>query len=85
SGIIFEAMASGMPVIASKIPCIPDQVEDGKTGILCRQDDVEAFANAANMLVKDGKKRKLMGRRGHEKIKAFAWNRIINNRIQLEG
>ena len=27
-----EAMASEIPVVASKIPCIPDLIDDGKTG-----------------------------------------------------
>lgn len=49
-----EAMACGLPVIAVQASSIPEIVEDGVTGILCRQDDILMFANAARTLAHDG-------------------------------
>lgn len=49
-----EAMACGLPVIAVQASSIPEIVGDGVTGILCRQDDVVMFANAARTLAHDG-------------------------------
>lgn len=49
-----EALACGLPVIAVQASSIPEIVEDGVTGILCRQDDVVMFANAARTLAHDG-------------------------------
>lgn len=43
---IIEAMASGLPIIASNVGGIPDQVEDGVNGILVDAGRVDQLANA---------------------------------------
>lgn len=48
-----EAMACGLPVIATRGSSLTEVVEDGVTGILCPQDDVDAFASAARELAGD--------------------------------
>lgn len=48
-----EAMACGLPVIATRGSSLQEVVDDGVTGILCSQDDVRAFAAATRMLAGD--------------------------------
>lgn len=48
-----EAMASGVPVVASRIGGIPEVVVDGKTGFLCEMGDVRGMAEAAVGLLGD--------------------------------
>jgi glycosyltransferase involved in cell wall biosynthesis len=48
-----EAQACGLPVIATECSSLPEVVEQGVTGILCPQDDVAAFADAAQRLSAD--------------------------------
>ncbi len=48
-----EAMASGVPVIASRIGGIPEVVTDGETGYLCQLGDTAGMANAALTLLKN--------------------------------
>jgi glycosyltransferase involved in cell wall biosynthesis len=48
--VAIEAMACGLPVIATRGSSLVDIVRDGVTGILCPQDDVRAFAAAATEL-----------------------------------
>ncbi|OBB29006.1 hypothetical protein A5762_00385 [Mycolicibacterium elephantis] len=43
---LMEAMATGLPVIASKISGIPELVEDGVSGILVPEKDPRALARA---------------------------------------
>jgi glycosyltransferase involved in cell wall biosynthesis len=46
-----EAMACGLPVIATRATSLPEVLEQGVTGLLCTQDDERAFAAAARRLV----------------------------------
>jgi len=48
--VALEAQACGLPVIATHGSALPEVVEDKVTGLLCPQDDVRAFVNAARKL-----------------------------------
>ena len=48
-----EAMASGVPVIASAVGGLPEVIPDGEVGFLCPLGDVEAMAAAARRLFDD--------------------------------
>ena len=48
-----EALASGVPVIASRVGGLPEVVRDGETGWLLPVGDVEAMAEAAIALLRD--------------------------------
>jgi glycosyltransferase involved in cell wall biosynthesis len=45
-----EAMACGLPVIASHTSSLAEIVDDGATGILCKMNDVAAFATAVRRI-----------------------------------
>jgi N-acetyl-alpha-D-glucosaminyl L-malate synthase BshA len=49
-----EAMASGVPVVGSTSGGLPEVVEDGRSGYLRDEDDVEAMTVAALALLRDG-------------------------------
>lgn len=51
--VAIEAMACGLPVIATHGTALAEAVADAKTGFLCPQDDVGAFADAARKLAGD--------------------------------
>ena len=48
-----EAMACGVPVIASRIGGLPELVVDGETGFLCELGDLEGYTDAADRLLRD--------------------------------
>jgi glycosyltransferase involved in cell wall biosynthesis len=48
-----EAMACGTPVVASRVGGLPEVIEDGRTGFLCDEDDVEAMARRGVELLTD--------------------------------
>ncbi|CAN7460990.1 glycosyltransferase family 4 protein [Pseudoxanthomonas sp. LjRoot143] len=55
-----EAMACGLPVIATDAASIPEVVEADVSGILCRQDDVQAFVAAARRLASSARLLRMM-------------------------
>jgi glycosyltransferase involved in cell wall biosynthesis len=50
---IMEAMATGLPVVATQVGSIPELVADGRTGLLVKPGDVADLARAIGTLVAD--------------------------------
>ncbi|MBN2052430.1 glycosyltransferase family 4 protein [Candidatus Woesearchaeota archaeon] len=75
-GVVMEAMSYGVPCVTSNIPCIPDLIDNGKSGFLCSKDDVNEFARRIKELF-NNKKRNDFSRASLQKIKSFEWNKVI--------
>jgi glycosyltransferase involved in cell wall biosynthesis len=65
-----EAMASGLPVISSRLMGVPELVEDGVSGILVSPGDVAGVAEALRTLADDPARRQAMGVAGRRKVEA---------------
>lgn len=65
--VILEAMSAGLPVVASEEGGIPDEVADGKTGLLFPKGDPAALARCLETLVTDPTVRKEMGSAGRQR------------------
>jgi len=61
---VTEAMATGLPVVASRVGGLPEQVVDGETGLLVAPGDIYALAGAIATLTEDAALRFYMGRAG---------------------
>ena len=66
--VLLEAMARGIPVVATAVsgPC--EIVEDGQTGLLVPPKDPDAMAKALVELLKDPGRRARMGRQGQARV-----------------
>jgi colanic acid/amylovoran biosynthesis glycosyltransferase len=62
--VLIEAMASGLPVVASSLAGIPEIIIDHINGILVPQQAPEALASAIRTLLLDSKKRESLGASG---------------------
>jgi len=58
---IAEAMASGLPVVASNCSAVPELLDDARGGFLCPVGDVDAFAEKLNLLAESPILRRQMG------------------------
>lgn len=61
-----EALASGLPVIATRVGGIPDIVREGETGHLIEVDDAAALGDALESLVANPSRRASMGAAARE-------------------
>ncbi len=65
---LMEAMARGLPVVATRHSGIPELVDDGASGFLVPERDVEALADRILHLVRRPELRQQMGRAGRRKV-----------------
>lgn len=72
--VTIEAMACGLPVVASDIPGVRDGV--GDAGVLVPAGDTAAFAASAGALLDDGARREDLSRRGIARAAGFRWEII---------
>lgn len=83
-GIVFaEAMATGLPVVATKIGGIPYVVEDGKSGLLCPYGDVEAMEKMVERLMTEEKVWKEFSAEARERAKGYRWGEIAERIVGL--
>ena len=65
---MMEAMACEVPVVSTAISGIPELVEDGKTGQLAPENDVDALAQILQDLLEDMDKIEQFGKAGRERV-----------------
>ncbi len=69
-----EAMACGVPVVATTAGAFPEVIEDGATGLLVPPADPAALADAIGRLMSDAALRRRMGEAGRARIEEhFTW------------
>ncbi len=59
--VLLEAMASGLPVVATSVGGVPDVVQSEETGLLCEAGNVNAVAEQIVRLVGDAELRRRVG------------------------
>jgi glycosyltransferase involved in cell wall biosynthesis len=67
---VLEAMAAGLPVVASAVGGVPESVADGATGLLVPPGDAAALAAALEQLLADSALRRRLGAAGRERVRA---------------
>jgi D-inositol-3-phosphate glycosyltransferase len=81
--VALEAMASGLPVIASRAGGLAVTVQDGATGRLVPEGDVTALARAVTGFLVDDVARRTLGARAVEWARRFAWPSVGRSLAEL--
>jgi glycosyltransferase involved in cell wall biosynthesis len=66
--VLMEAMAMEIPTISTYVSGIPELIEDGQSGLLVKEKDALALADAVQRLLKDDELRQKLGKNGRQKI-----------------
>jgi glycosyltransferase involved in cell wall biosynthesis len=76
--VLVQALASGLPIVATNVGPIPEMVEHGENGLLVPAGDPAALASAIRHLVDHPELRARMGRQNRANAEArLSWERIV--------
>jgi len=78
-----EAMATGLPIVATDVDGAPEAVEDGATGYLLPAGDVEGLARRTAELVMDPGLRRAMGERARARVSAWDIDDMVRRQERL--
>lgn len=81
--VLWEAMASALPVVSTSISGIPEAIEHERSGLLVVPEDFEAFAGAVDRLLGDPALRDSMGRAARQR--ALGWASLESSAQRLLG
>lgn len=85
-GSVVEAMALGLPVVATDVPALAEVLEDGGNAHLVPVDDPTALAGAIAGLLDDGDRRAAFGRRSRSLFaERFTLERSVERMLALYG
>jgi glycosyltransferase involved in cell wall biosynthesis len=81
---VMEAMAAGLPVVATRVGGVPELVADGETGLLVEPDDPAALAAAIDDLARDPARRRAYGDAGARRMRErFAPEAVAERMLAL--
>lgn len=82
--VALEAMASEVPVIATRVGGVSEVVDDGVDGFLFEVGDTESMVEAAESLLANPEQRKKMGQAGREHARRnFCHEDVVTQYIEL--
>ena len=81
---VLEAMASGLPVIATRIAGNEELVVEGETGLLVESENQQALEAALTALMADGSLRRQLGDAARNRVAdRYPWDRITEEYLEI--
>jgi glycosyltransferase involved in cell wall biosynthesis len=83
STALLEAMATGLPIVATRVPGIVDQIEDGREGVLVPAENPEALADAMRRISSDRGLISSLSDQAARRSLEFRWERVAEKYLAL--
>lgn len=80
---VLESLASGVPVVSTKVGMAPDIIQNGTSGFLCEIEDVDGIVKESVRIIEDITLREKMIAKGLDTIWQFDWSNIARRYEQL--
>jgi phosphatidyl-myo-inositol alpha-mannosyltransferase len=81
--VLLEAMASGLPVVATEVPGYMSVLEPGRDSLTVRPKGWAELGAALIILARDAELRRRMGAYGHEKARRYSWDAVASQVIEV--
>jgi glycosyltransferase involved in cell wall biosynthesis len=82
SGIVQTAYAMGRPVLATRVGCLPEVVEHGRTGYLVEKESPQAICAAVVDFLINGRARQMAPNLDEMRAK-FSWSNLVTSIEEL--
>jgi glycosyltransferase involved in cell wall biosynthesis len=83
---VYEYMAAGVPVVASRFGQLEQLIESGVNGLLTPPEDPGALAASLELLLSDAQLRKRLGNAGRAKVLCeHTWDKVVEKILGLAG
>lgn len=83
---VYEYMAAGLPVVASRIGQVASLIQDGENGLLCPAGDAGAFGEAIDRLRQTPELRSRLGGSARQTvIRKHSWDAVVERLFMLAG
>ena len=80
---LFEAMASGLPIVASPVNGIPYEMDDPENGFFVKYGDVPGLIEKITKLLDDKELREKIAKNNKEKAKKYTWDIIADRTFKV--
>jgi len=84
--VLLEAMACGLPIVATNVGGIPEIVQDGENGFLVEPENPEGIAQKVLTLLENDDLRRRISQNNLEKAKNYSWEAAVDKleKVYLE-
>jgi glycosyltransferase involved in cell wall biosynthesis len=80
---MLEAMATGLPTVAHRLPAVAELHPDATTAVLVAPEDVDALGGALLELVRDPARRRSLGEAARARVSAFSMDAMVEAYVRL--
>ena len=75
--VVLEAMASGLPIVATKVGGLPEIIRDGENGFLVEPKNPKEIAEKVLLILEDDELRERMSRNNKDRVKEYTLESVV--------